>query len=260
MATTTPKEVTEEVARIAWELLDERYGNTLPLDRIAVIPKIDRYGDEYLAIYIVYEGRPEMLDTKWALRFPVLMGPELRQLGVDTFPSTSYVPSDEWGEMGLDPAMPVNKRNEMGLKPPPPPANATIAHVRDLEVYRKRHHDHGDAEFLLAPVSESVVRVTHRDQAGYFGIAREWEDSAKPYTSTSREDDVRDDGIGGAAVGYHTPGEALESLCEEMLTDQRDEDARQARAEKWPGPATSVLRDFLEAMLSGPARPRESQS
>ena len=107
-------------------------------------------------------------------------------------------------------------------------------------------------------MSESVVRVTHRDQAGYFGIAREWEDSAKPYTSTSREDDVRNDGIGGAAVGYHTPGEALESLCEEMLTDQRDEDARQARAEKWHGPTTSVLRDFLEAMLSGPARPRRA--
>ena len=260
MATTTPKEVTEEVARIAWEFLDERYGNTLPLDRIAVIPKIDHCDVEYLDIYIVYEGRHEMLDTKWSLRFPVLMEPELHQLGVVSTPSTSYVPSDEWGEMGLDPAMPVNRRNDMGLKPLPLPANATIAHVRDLEVYRKRHHDHGDAEFLLAPVSESGVRVTHRDQVGYFGIARKWEDPTRPYTSTRREDDVCDDGIGGVAVGYHTPGEALESLCAEMLADQRDEDARQARAEQWHGPATSVLRDLLEAMPSGPARRRESQS
>ena len=33
MLTTTPKEVTNEVARIAWEMLYEHYGDRLTFDR-----------------------------------------------------------------------------------------------------------------------------------------------------------------------------------------------------------------------------------
>ena len=134
----------------------------------------------------------------------------------------------------------------------PSTPNATIAHAKDLEIYRRRHHDHRDEKFLLKAVSESVVRVTHRDQTGYFGIGREWKDSERPYTSTRQEDDVCDDGIDGVAVGYRTPADALDTLCGEMLTDQNREDVRQASGDQWQGSARRVLRGFLEELPSRP--------
>ena len=141
--------------------------------------------------------------------------------------------------------------------PRPLPPDATIAHAKDLEIYRRRHHDHGDEKFMLKAVSESVVRVSHRDQTGYIGIGREWKDPERPYASTRREDDVCDDGIGGIAVGYRTPAAALDTLCGEMLADQRMEDVRQARAEQWQGSANRVLREFLEELPSRPEGRRD---
>ena len=46
---------------------------------------------------------------------------------------------------------------------------------------KKRHYNNGEGEFILDPLSDSVVKVTHRDQTGYFGINREW-DVARAYT------------------------------------------------------------------------------
>ena len=38
-----------------------------------------------------------------------------------------------------------------------------------------RHYSNGEAEFLLEPMSGSLVRVTHRDQTGYFAINEDWD-------------------------------------------------------------------------------------
>ena len=37
---------------------------------------------------------------------------------------------------------------------------------------KKRHYNNGDGEFILEPLSDSLVKVTHRDQTGYFGIIK----------------------------------------------------------------------------------------
>ena len=44
----------------------------------------------------------------------------------------------------------------------------------------KRHYNNGDAEFILETVSDAVVRVTHGEQTGYFGLRIDW-DPARPY-------------------------------------------------------------------------------
>ena len=99
MLTTTPKEVTDEVARIAKEALVEHYGDRLVFDPVVVVPMIDYYGDEYLHIYSVYEGTYEILDTKWSIGFARRMMPELREVGVEDRPNTSFVPTDQWPEL-----------------------------------------------------------------------------------------------------------------------------------------------------------------
>ena len=35
-----------------------------------------------------------------------------------------------------------------------------------MQVGQKRHYNNGEAEFMLEPLSDSVVRVTHREQTG----------------------------------------------------------------------------------------------
>ena len=50
---------------------------------------------------------------------------------------------------------------------------------------KKRHYNNGDGEFILEPLSASLVKVTHREQTGYFGISKNW-DVAQPYSYTTR--------------------------------------------------------------------------
>ena len=39
---------------------------------------------------------------------------------------------------------------------------------------QKRHYNNGNWEFTLEPLSDSVVKVTHKDQTRYFGINKDW--------------------------------------------------------------------------------------
>ena len=48
----------------------------------------------------------------------------------------------------------------------------------------KRHYNNGEAEFMLDPVNDTVVKVTHRNQVGWIGISLDW-DVQRPYTFTT---------------------------------------------------------------------------
>ena len=49
----------------------------------------------------------------------------------------------------------------------------------------KRHYNNGEAEFMLDPVNDAVVKVTHRNQVGWIGISLDW-DVQRPYTFTTK--------------------------------------------------------------------------
>ena len=84
----------------------------------------------------------------------------------------------------------------------------------------KRHYNNGEAEFMLDPVNDTVVKVTHRNQVGWIGISLDW-DVQRPYTFTTsprwrRWLKISDDGVGGfeslneqPVLRYSTPDEAL---------------------------------------------------
>ena len=112
---------------------------------------------------------------------------------------------------------------------------------------KKRHYNNGDGEFILEPLSDSLVKVTHRDQTGYFGINKDW-DANSPYARTVSEFQTDLDGISNATWGYPTPERALESLCAMMLTDQRKKDSRRINPEGRKESARQVLREFLEEL------------
>ena len=114
-------------------------------------------------------------------------------------------------------------------------------------------HSVGQAEFILQAMSESLVRVTHRDQVGYIGINRDW-DIGRPYTwkhmdrtvGVSRavmERYTSADGIHGNLFGEATPEQALNVLCDIQLHIQMKEDSQRDNSEE-----RKVLREFLDEL------------
>ena len=97
--TTKLATVTDEVANIVRQILEEKFGDTLVFDPIEVIPKVDHDGDEYLHIYMVYDGDAKLIDTAWSLGFYGLAQLKLIEIGVDTLPSASFVEKSEWEEV-----------------------------------------------------------------------------------------------------------------------------------------------------------------
>ena len=127
-----------------------------------------------------------------------------------------------------------------------PEVSGPVVHAGELQLQERRRYYHEGAEFILEPLSDSVVRVTHREQTGYFGFNRKW-DPSRPYTRCRIEAVVRSDGIDGSSiVSYSTPDDALDDLCHAMLDDQRVEDSRRINPEQRKRAARKVLEEFLE--------------
>ena len=112
---------------------------------------------------------------------------------------------------------------------------------------KRRHCNNGEAEFILEPLSPSLVQVTHRGQVGWFGINLDW-DADFPYGCATYENLIRQDGISGRGVTSSTPDDALETLCRLMLAHQRRGDSQRVNPEERREAARRVLREFLEEL------------
>ena len=94
----------DDVLREAGELvkndLEGHFGDTFVFDPIVVIPKIDHDGDEYLHIYIVFDGDFDLLEIDWTGRLYTRIKSRLREMGIMGLTSESYVEKSEWEELG----------------------------------------------------------------------------------------------------------------------------------------------------------------
>ncbi len=114
-----------------------------------------------------------------------------------------------------------------------------------LELTEKRQYVHEGEVFFLESLSASVVRVTHREQTGHFGIGMDWDDPTRPYRTTSAEGLVHTDGIRSSSFQCSTPDEALRSLCGMMLDAQRRADASRVDPEERRAAALQTLAEFM---------------
>ncbi|MCY4653358.1 MAG: hypothetical protein OXC95_09370 [Dehalococcoidia bacterium] len=96
--------VRDKVAKKVEELLEERFGDEdgLAFEQVIVIPKVDHDGDEYLHIYVVFDGDQKLLDPDWTVRLYTLITPYLLELGVLSPPSKSFVEKSDWEEVYAD--------------------------------------------------------------------------------------------------------------------------------------------------------------
>ena len=122
---------------------------------------------------------------------------------------------------------------------------------------KKRAYIYRDEEFILEPLSESVVRVTYQGQLGYVGLNRDWE-ADRPYTWINWEGDIHEDGISaGFSYTYPIPELALEDLCGLLLREQRKQDSQRINPEERKKAVRQVFREFLEEL---PEAPVEAES
>ena len=90
------REVADEVGRLVGKSLHERFQDDLIFGPIVVEPTIDHDGDEFLDIFIVYDGDYKKLDPGWTVGLTVRLREELLALGVNTVCGHSFVPKEEW--------------------------------------------------------------------------------------------------------------------------------------------------------------------
>ena len=126
-----------------------------------------------------------------------------------------------------------------------PEVPGPVVRAGEPQTKARRHYNHEAAEFILEPISDSVVRVTHREQTGYFGVAKDWE-AARPYTWTASTSDARE--VDGVAISYSTPEAALDPLCGLLLNKQHKKDSRRINPEQRKRAARKVLGEFLEEL------------
>ena len=90
----------EQIKTIVRETLAERFKDEFVFDPIVVVPAIDEWGDgdgeHYLRIIIVFDGDLERLDPSWTSGLIRRLRPKLSGIGVEQFPSPSFVEKSEW--------------------------------------------------------------------------------------------------------------------------------------------------------------------
>ena len=98
-ATPITQEILDRVEVIARDLLEERFASDgFIFDPIIVERKIDHYGDEFVDIRIVYDGKSKLLDVSWRLSLVGRIHSELEAEGV-YLPNTigkSFEKKSEW--------------------------------------------------------------------------------------------------------------------------------------------------------------------
>ena len=93
------REVADKVGKLVGDSLREHFKDEFVFDPIVVQPAIDHDGDEYLDIFIIYEGDYKKLDPGWSSGLPMLLRPDLLELGVTSVPYHSFVPKSDWKEV-----------------------------------------------------------------------------------------------------------------------------------------------------------------
>ena len=77
------QELLDKVEIIAREMLEERFTpDGLVFDPIIVERKIDHYGDEYIDIHIVYDGKTKLLDVDWRVNMARRIHEKLEEEGI----------------------------------------------------------------------------------------------------------------------------------------------------------------------------------
>lgn len=89
-------EVLQKVADLAREHMEGHLGDKFVFDPIVVVPMIDYTDEEYLHIYVVFDGDQAQLDSECTRKLVSRIGPAMREMGIMSIPNEFFVEKSEW--------------------------------------------------------------------------------------------------------------------------------------------------------------------
>ena len=91
-----PKEEKVKMEEMLRKALHERFQDDFVFDPIAVVQKIDHYGDPYLHAAIVFDGNQDLLDPHFTGTFGRILEPKFMELGIQNPLVTSFIDKPSW--------------------------------------------------------------------------------------------------------------------------------------------------------------------
>ena len=96
---TTPQDVIDKIAKLVREDLEAKFQDEFVFDPIIVNPELDHYGDEFLHIYIIFDGDQRKLDPKWTGRLEGRLLDQFPEGALTHTPGHSFIQKSEWKEI-----------------------------------------------------------------------------------------------------------------------------------------------------------------
>lgn len=88
------------MAKLVGDALRERFKDDgLVFDPIIAERAVDHYGDEYVDIFVIFDGDQKKLDARWINGLWMMLDPEMEELGITSVPGISFVEKSEWAEV-----------------------------------------------------------------------------------------------------------------------------------------------------------------
>ena len=92
----TPQEVIEKVESYVRQDLEGRFKDEFVFDPIIVNPELDHYADEFLHIYIIFDGDQKKLDAKWTIGIETRLFDQLSEEEWPLWAGHSFISKSEW--------------------------------------------------------------------------------------------------------------------------------------------------------------------
>ena len=93
---TTPQEVIEKVEDFVRKDLEGRFKDEFVFDPIIANPELDWWGDEFLHIYIIFDGDQKKLDSKWTLGIEGRLLDHVPEVELLNTPGHAFIEKSEW--------------------------------------------------------------------------------------------------------------------------------------------------------------------
>lgn len=92
----------QKIAGLVKDMLVQHFRDQFVFDPIVVQHEIDHDGDEYLEIYVVFDGDYKKLSSSWRAELDDRVWTESIAMGVPSVPGIAFVEKSEWEEMPVD--------------------------------------------------------------------------------------------------------------------------------------------------------------
>ena len=94
-----PEAIERQIAEIVKADLYERFPTGFIFDPIRVYPRTDDWGDDYLKIFIIYDGNGDDLNAEHTVGLKTRLKPKLRELNINDDISDGFVEKSEWDSL-----------------------------------------------------------------------------------------------------------------------------------------------------------------